>query len=74
MAGCAWDVGGLGGDGVEGCGEEAEGYGFSSGEDVDAVEGAEGVEGLETWEEDDSDAEGFLGSARVVVCFPGWLV
>lgn len=63
-----WDVRGLGGDWVEGVGEEAQCDGFGSGEDVYDVQGAEGVEGLEAGVEEDSDAEGFLASGGEVVC------
>ncbi len=69
LAGCDGGCWGCGGDWVEGVGEEAEGYGDCSGEDVDYVEGPEGVEGLEAWEEEDADAKRWGGGGgRLCSC------
>lgn len=57
LADAGRELGGVGGDGIEGRGDYREGEGVGVGEDVEGVEGAEDVEGLEAGEDGATDAE-----------------
>jgi hypothetical protein len=65
LAGCMGVSGGFGGHGVEGGGEDGQGYGVCPGEDVEGFERAEGVEGLEAGVDEDADADGVGYSSRI---------